>query len=293
VRAVIVFKEAYQLAVKEHRALPPNCGNPDARILPLLSPTRERMLDEKIFLGLLQHAATVLNPGFQAAVLERICDHLSASLPDGLLQGGPAQTADFFRDSDLFVTECIYVDPSSNPSQPVRVAATASLGWQDVARPQAEDAATLMVGGVPLFSRARSAGHEGRPVLAGPAGWRAQEMSQDSRPVGSAATAMMGVRAPEEPWEGRAGGVVGFTRSRSAADWEEVGTAGKLAVGGWDAVNVFTRSRYQDQISDSLSCSASLSCSDVVPRCRGDMCGAVLFLLGSMCYEPSSLLKLE
>jgi hypothetical protein len=242
---VEVFKAAYQLAKKEYITLQQNSAKLPvvAGIPPLQSPTREQLLDEEVFLGLLHRAASVLNPGFQAAVLERIYDHLYASLPDGLLKGGPAKAEDFFRDSDLFLTECIYVDPSAHPSHPARVAATASLGWHDVARPQAENAATLMAGGFPVFSRARSAGQDVRPGLAGPAPWLAQETSLDSRPGGSAAAAMW--RAAESPDEGRAGSGLGFTRSRSAADGEEAAVAGKLTGSGRDAATVFTRSRYQ------------------------------------------------
>jgi hypothetical protein len=230
VKALVVYQEAYQLAMKEHSTLPsnpatlqPKCGQVDVGCTLLPPPTRDQLLDEELFLGQLLRVASVLNPGFQAAVLERICDHLFASLPDGSLQGGLAEADDFFRDWDLFHTECICVDPAVDPSQPAQVAATASLCWQDVARPQAENpAGTLMAGGTPVFSRARSAGQDVRPRLVGPEPqWPAQ-----STPLG-------------------------FTRSRSAADKEEeaaAAAAGRSVSRGWDAWDVggvFTRSRYQ------------------------------------------------
>jgi hypothetical protein len=240
---VEVFKAAYLLAMKEHSKLSQN-NELNTEITPQLSPTREQLLDEESFLGLLHRAASVLNPGFQAAVLERIYDHLYTSLPDGLLQGGPAKAEDFFRNSDLFLTECVYVDPSVHSSQPACVAATASLGWHDIARPQAENASTQMAGVLlHTFSRARSAGHEALPALAEPGIWRAQETAVDNKGEASAASAITW-RAGELPGAARAGSSIGFTRSRSAADGEEAAAAGKLAGNGWDVASVFTRSRY-------------------------------------------------
>jgi hypothetical protein len=240
---VEVFKAAYLLAMKEYSNLSQN-NELNTEITQQLSPTREQLLDEESFLGLLHRAATVLNPGFQAAVLERIYDHLYNSLPDGLLQGGPAKAEDFFRNSDLFLTECVYVDPSVHPSQPACVAATASLGWHAIARPQAENASTQMAGVLPTFSRAKSAGHEVRPALAEPGTWRAQETAVDSKAEASTAAAITW-RAGELPEAARAGSSIGFTRSRSAADGEEAVAAGKLAGSGWDVASatVFTRSR--------------------------------------------------
>ena len=235
-----MYKVAFQLAKKEQSIQPSSHTKAEHNATKISPPTREQLLDEEIFLGQLHRSASVLNSGFQAAVLERICDHLYTSLPGSLQQGGPAQAEDFFRDSDLFLTECIYVDPSVHSAQPERVTATASLCWQEVARPQAENAATPMAGGLPTFTRARSAGQDVRPGLAGPAPW--QELAPDGGKQAGGATMMM--MAAEALGEARAGSGLGFTRSRSAAGGEAAVACGTHANTGWDVVGVFTRSRY-------------------------------------------------
>jgi hypothetical protein len=237
VSAVVVYQEAYQLAKKEHTTLQSNPSQLDNEGSSPPLPTRDRVLDEELFLRQLLRVASVLNPGFQAAVLERICDHLYTAPPDGSLQGGSAAD-DFFHDWDLFHTECICIDPAVGPSQPADVAAIASLSRQDDARPQAENAATPM-GAVPVFSRARSAGDEVRPRLVGPEPWTARNIPLD---IG----------------EANASGGLGFTRSRSAADGEEAAAAaaGRSVGRGWEAWHVgsvFTRSRYQN-LNSKFAC---------------------------------------
>jgi hypothetical protein len=230
------------VALKEHSELAPRVAAVNDGTSPPL-PSREQLLDEEVFLGQLHRLASVLNPGFQATVLARICDHLSISLHEALQQDGPAQAETFFCDADLFLTECIYVDPAAHSASPVRVAAAADLRWQEAARPQDAEGATLTAGGKPIFSRARSAGNEER---VGPAPWPAQLSALDE-PVATVSEAMMRRRAaeglPGGSGEGRAGGgagFLGFTRSRSAADgdsaWGEIGGGGLGFFG-------FTRSR--------------------------------------------------
>jgi hypothetical protein len=247
---VVVYKEAYTLSKKEHSTRASNPVNLSNGTLPPPS-MRTQLLDEDVFLVQLHRAASVLNPGFQAAVLERICDHLYTSIPEALVQGpgGSTQADTFFRDADLFQTECIFVDPSID-QPPLTV--KASLCWQDVSRslPNESDT-TLTAVCQSTFSRAKSAGHEAR---LGPASWLTHDIAFDTKHVGANATAMMRRRAVEassgisvsvEPGEACGAGSLGFTRSRSAPDVDDTLASGKLFSSSWD-VNLgglLTRSR--------------------------------------------------